>query len=513
MTPPLLIRADGGAALGTGHVMRCLALAQPWLRAGGRAAFAQARPGPALVERLRTEGVESLPISAAPGSPEDALQTVNHATALGCAWIVADGYAFGTEWQRLVKAAGFRLLVLDDYGHAGRYHADLILNQNAGASAALYAARDGHTALLLGSRYALLRGEFSAVAGTPRAIAERAAKVLVTLGGSDPAGVTETVVAALAQLPGIEAVVVVGGSNPRLASIHAAVAAGGGALRVVVDAPNMAELMVWADVAVSAAGSTAWELACLGLPSALIVVADNQTGIAAALEREGVSLNLGSSVTLDAARIDGDSWSGAFLGELKGDLEKSGHTVRWIHDPKEIGEGDVAFFLSLGRIVPRALLRRHAHNLVVHASALPHGRGWSPLTWQILEGRNAIPVSLLEAADGVDTGDIYAQQTLQFQGTELLPEMHRAVADATTALCRDFIARYPFSCADRRAQSGEPSYSARRCPVDSRLDPDRTLRDQFNLLRVCDQERYPAFLEIAGRRYEVRLTPVAETNG
>lgn len=559
MMPPLLIRADAGPALGAGHVMRCLALARQYRQAGGRVAFAQTEVGEPLAGRLRGEGAELLVISAVAGSGEDARETVARAEALGCTWIVADGYAFDAAWQQRIKAAGFRLLLLDDYGHARHYHADIVLNQNAAATAELYASRDASTRLLLGSKFALLRGEFTEGREAPRAIAARAKKILVTLGGSDPANVTATVVAALAQLAEIEAVIVVGGSNPRAAEIRAAVEAHGGGLRLVVDAPNMAELMAWADVAISAAGSTAWELACMGVPAALIVVAENQTRIAAALAREGISLDLGRHIGLDADRIaatlrvwlpdqarrqamslggrrlvdglgaqrvlaalhpqlkitivsDADSWSGGFIGDLRTELECAGHAVRLIHDPKQIEDGDVALFLSLGRIVPPALLRRHAHNLVVHASALPHGRGWSPLTWQVLEGRNEIPVSLLEAADGVDSGEVYAQRTLRFHGHELLPEMHRAVADATRELCGDFIARYPFVLGEARAQSGEATYYPRRRPGDSRLDPDKTLREQFNLLRVSDAERYPAFMEIAGRSYEVRLTPVGCTS-
>lgn len=556
MMLPLLVRADAGPAIGAGHVMRCLALARPWLQAGGRVVLATTETDAALADRLRREGIGVLSISASAGSDEDARQTVTHAKVLGCSWIVADGYAFDAAWQHEIKNAGHRLLLLDDYGHARHYHADVVLNQNAAASAELYASRDAHTRLLLGSKFALLRREFTEGHDAPREIAQAATKVLVTLGGSDPANVTGTVVAALAQLEGIEAVIVVGSGNPRVDSIRVAIEAHGGAMRLVVNAPNMAELMAWADVAISAAGSTAWELACMGLPAALIVVAENQTGIAAALAREGVSLNLGAHTTLDRERIvatlrgwlpdqarrqamslagrrrvdgqgakrvlaalspqlkitivsDADSWSREFIGALKSDLENAGHAVRWLHEPKAIEDGDVALFLSLGRIVPPALLKRHAHNLVVHASALPHGRGWSPLTWQILEGRNEIPVSLLEAADGVDSGDVYAQRTLCFQGHELLPEMHRAVAAATMELCGDFIARYPFVVGEARTQVGEATYYPRRRPGDSRLDPDKTLREQFNLLRVCDQERYPAFMEIAGRSYEVRITPTA----
>lgn len=299
----LFIRADGSSIMGTGHVMRCLALAQSWVRGGGQVVWALAETTPALNDRLQTEGFTCVALAASAGSPDDACATIVHARTAQAAWIVADGYHFGAAWQKQVKAAGFRLLVVDDYGHAERYHADLILNQNASATENLYGDRKTATRLLLGAHFVLLRREFLLAGVAPRVIPAVARKILVTLGGSDPDNVTCLVIGALAQLVAIEVVVVVGGSNPNLAAVKQAVANCGFACRLVVNATNMPELMTWADVAISAAGSTSWELAYMGLPSLLVVVAKNQTGIAEAMARAGVSQNLGSSATLTARRI------------------------------------------------------------------------------------------------------------------------------------------------------------------------------------------------------------------
>ena len=547
-----VIRADASPRIGTGHVMRCLALAQQWQQKNGAVLFVSAEITPSLGERLKAESMETAVITAAPGSIEDAEQTLAHARACNAPWIVADGYVFGAAWQKHIKESGLRLLVIDDYGHAEHYHADIVLNQNASADAQLYAHRDASTRLLLGTRYTLLRKEFTEWRDWKREIPEHATKVLVSLGGSDPDNVTGTVIDALATIPGIEAVIVVGGSNPNLEILQKSIGPQNSPMRLVVNATNMPELMAWADVAVSAAGSTSWELAYMGLPSVLIVTADNQAGIAEALARGNVSVSLGAhpSATLEriaaatrarledsqrltdmitrgrnlvdgqgARRVstalkpslklslvsDAETWLNTSLGELKTDFEKAGHYVRWIHDPKQIEEGDIAFFLSLSRIVPVEILRRNAHNLVVHESALPQGRGWSPLTWQILEGKNEIPISLIEAGEGVDSGVIYAQGCLLFEGHEIVDELRAAQARATMELCRDFIHRYPYVSSEGRPQSGSSSHYPRRRPDDSRLDPDKSIRDQLNLLRVADPDRYPAFFELAGRRYEVRL--------
>ena len=288
----LLIRADGGSQTGTGHVMRCLALAQAWRRTEDQVLFAQMESTPALRRRLEAEGCEVACGEAVPGSPADARQTLALAAARQAAWIVGDGYPLGETWQQQIKDAGGRLLVLDDYGHAGRYVADLVLNQNLYATAECYARRETYTRLLLGTRYALLRREFQKYAGWQRQIPPIARKVLVTLGGSDPDNATGKVIEALRHRPDLEATIVVGGSNPNLEQLKSAVA-GAAKVRLVVDATDMPELMAWADVAVAAAGSTSWELAFMGLPVVSLVLADNQAPVAAALAREGVGLSLG----------------------------------------------------------------------------------------------------------------------------------------------------------------------------------------------------------------------------
>ncbi len=548
----LLIRADASTAIGTGHVMRCLALTQAWLRTGGSAWLLQAESLDSLTTRVAAAGILTATIAAIVGSEADAQATIAQARAIGAKWVVADGYRFGAAWQRAVRAAGLRVMLLDDCGHAPEYAPDVLLNQNLGADLTSYPKRDAATRFLLGARFALLREEFQMMRGSVREVPERARKILITLGGSDPDNVTGQVLNELLIRPETEIAVVVGGGNPHLDTLRAMIGADRPAVRLIVNATNMPELMAWADVAVSAAGSTAWELAFMGLPAVLIVVADNQAGIAAALAAQGISEHLGDHQLLPPGRIaaavdavcaavgrrremsergralidghgarrvgavlgaalkltivsDATSWMNTYLPALKADFEQAGHTVAWIHDPAKLVEGDLAFFLSLSRIVPEATLGRHAHNLVVHESAVPSGRGWSPLTWQVLEGKNEIPVTLLEAAAEVDSGEVLAQTVIRLRGNELVDELRSAQANATFAVCREFVARYPFSLADARPQRGEPSHYPRRRPADSRLDPDRSLREQFNLLRVADPERYPAYFELAGRRYEVRV--------
>jgi UDP-2,4-diacetamido-2,4,6-trideoxy-beta-L-altropyranose hydrolase len=275
--------------------MRCLALAQAWQDAGGRVVFLMAMETPALEARLRSEGMEVIHLPVQPGSTDDAIRTADFAHQVGADWVVVDGYHFGADYQRIIKDSGLRLLFIDDNGHAGHYSADLVLNQNIHAHEGLYPNREPYTRLLLGTRYVLLRREFLKWRGWKREIPEVARKVLVTMGGSDPDNVTLKVVQALQQvdMDGLEATVVVGGSNPHYEELQSAVQDSRFPIRLESNVVDMPELMAWADVAVSAGGSTSWELAFMGVPTLVLILASNQRPIAECLDAVGVAINLG----------------------------------------------------------------------------------------------------------------------------------------------------------------------------------------------------------------------------
>ncbi|OGP71871.1 MAG: UDP-2,4-diacetamido-2,4,6-trideoxy-beta-L-altropyranose hydrolase [Deltaproteobacteria bacterium RBG_13_60_28] len=301
----LLIRADADTQTGTGHVMRCLALAQAWQDAGGRVTFGTAKAAPVLEAWLQAEGMAVVHLSAPPGTAEDARQTLNLARKEGVEWIVVDGYQFQDTYQRIIKEGGRKLLCIDDYGHAHHYYADIVLNQNLSASERFYRQREPYTRLLLGTGYVLLRREFLQWRHWQRETPEVAGKVLVTLGGGDPANVTLRVLQAIGkmEIAGLEAIVLVGASNPHFEELNAAVQLGGMNVRLQRNVKDMAELMAWAEVAVSAGGITCWELAFMGLPHLIIVLAANQAPGAEILQERGVALNAGWFDTLEQAQL------------------------------------------------------------------------------------------------------------------------------------------------------------------------------------------------------------------
>ena len=287
----LLIRADASIEMGTGHVMRCLALAQAWQDAGGTATFATTEITGAMRKRLLDEGCQLIDLSCASGSTDDAKKLSAFAQEYRTDWVVVDGYQFKDEYQRAIKDAGCKLLFLDDYGHAEHYYADLVLNQNLNANANLYSAREPYSRLLLGTKYCLLRREFAKWREWKRDIPPVVRNVLVTMGGSDPNNFSLRILHALAQVrvDRVRVKLVVGGSNPHRASLAECARTISDCVELLDDIHNMSDLMVWADAVVGGAGTASWEICALGLPALLIPVAENQMATAAELGHRGAA--------------------------------------------------------------------------------------------------------------------------------------------------------------------------------------------------------------------------------
>jgi len=308
-TGTLVIRADATTEIGAGHVMRSLALAQHWGRKGGTSVFIGRFDSKVLEMRIKGEG-HTLIILEKPHPNESDLTRVkkhlcmNKQSSEEINWVVLDGYHFDQHYQLKIMDMGARLLVIDDTGHLDRYHADVLLNQNIHAPQIDYRC-DAGTTLLLGSQYALLREEFLANGKWKRNIPTNGFNILVSLGGSDPNNITLSVINAIKalNLKEIEARVIVGFSNPHFDSLKKASMTGSSKIKLVQGTDNMPDLMRWADIAVSAGGSTCWEMAYMGLPNIIIVIAENQARIAEELAKKDISVNLGRSDTLGPRRL------------------------------------------------------------------------------------------------------------------------------------------------------------------------------------------------------------------
>ncbi|CAN5276643.1 N/A [soil metagenome] len=280
--------------MGTGHLMRCFALAQAWAREVGGPVTLATAACPAFLERKYAAagfGVARLGATA-----DDPTPLAELAATMGADWIVLDGYGFREDYERRVRSAsGARVLAFDDYGHCAHPLADLVLNQNLDPPRETYSARN----LLLGPRYAILREEFAPWRRTEMPESEEALTILITLGGSDPDGRALRLARALLEsgksLP--EITLIAGGANPRLAELKKL------PITVLGAVDDMPERMAAADLVVAAGGSTVWELALLRRPAAVVAIAPNQAGNVAALAHRGAALALGDDEAANAHAI------------------------------------------------------------------------------------------------------------------------------------------------------------------------------------------------------------------
>ena len=186
------------------------------------------------------------------------------------------------------------------------------------------------------------------------------------------------------------------------------------------------------------------------------------------------------------------------------EVKSRNYNAALVSDTEDLRSGDILFLVSCNQVIAESIRKNFKVVLVLHASDLPKGRGWSPHVWSILSGATHITVSLLEASDPVDSGDIWLKTDFVLEGHELLPEINEKLFMAETNLMTRAITE--FNEIKPVRQKGDPGpYNKRRTPADSRLDPDKTIAEQFDLLRVADPERYPAFFEYRGSRYVVKL--------
>jgi UDP-2,4-diacetamido-2,4,6-trideoxy-beta-L-altropyranose hydrolase len=320
----IAFRTDASVQIGTGHVMRCITLANELAREGHQCLFICRAHEGHLGELIASKGFELYLLSSFGGGPEavsddsdggyaqwlgvtwqrDAKQTQDCLAPLAADWLVVDHYALGVRWESAIAAAVGQIMVIDDL--ADREHCcNLLLDQNwfGDKTDARYDKLVGNNCKkLLGPKYAILAPEFAVLRSllSPRDGFVR--RVLVFFGGSDPANVTARALEALTRTEFnnllIDVVLGVNHPDPQGIAELASVRSG---IFIRKGLPSLAGIMARADLMIGAGGSTTWECMCLGLPSLVISIADNQTSTSRALSAAGYVNFLGE---MDAIATD-----------------------------------------------------------------------------------------------------------------------------------------------------------------------------------------------------------------
>jgi methionyl-tRNA formyltransferase len=196
-----------------------------------------------------------------------------------------------------------------------------------------------------------------------------------------------------------------------------------------------------------------------------------------------------------------NQWFESYAGALS---EKLGNIPIFNNYVDISNSYDIIFILSYHEIIPAKYLKKNRYNLVIHESALPKGKGWAPLFWQVLAGENKIPFTMIEASSKVDNGDIYMQEILELTNHELNEELRGKQAKMIMQMCVKFVNNYKQYKIPVK-QNGNESFYKKRDKKDSKLNIDKTIRDQFNLLRVVNNRDYPAYFELDGSRYILKI--------
>lgn len=305
-----LIRTDSSKTIGSGHVMRSLSLAEKLIEEGHQVFCVYCQMLPELLTRMRTIGVKAKPINCEIGSSNDISATLNAAGMIDPAAIIIDGYEFEEQYLRKINTLHI-VVYIDDLSELENISADLIVNASPVANASYYRSSAPNSKILLGPEYVMMRREFINLLNKIEPVDNRD-NILITFGGTDPAGLTKPVVMRLLEkIPPTQIVDVVVSNNldvtfPENVKLH-------------IKCDYMSKLMLRAGLAISAGGSTVFELAAMKIPSLLVIVANNQQPFAKwATENK-------TNVVIDARDRDIDEVTREIVGkalELNGNFQK-----------------------------------------------------------------------------------------------------------------------------------------------------------------------------------------------
>ncbi len=314
----IAFRADASLKIGNGHVVRCLTLADAMREHGAVCNFICRPHLGHLFYLINQRGYEVLALPALQEDTKPNSSCLADSNWLGTSWdvdawdtqevlrskignalidwLIVDHYALDARWEDALRPRVRRIMAIDDLADR-RHVCDLLLDQNLGRMARDY---DGlievETRTLIGPQYALLRPEFAAI--RPQSLARRQSnpqvrRLLITMGGVDKNNATCQVLDVLkdCELPtDLRIIVVMGPYAPWLAQVQELSLQMPWPTEVLINVSNMPQIMAESDLAIGAAGATAWELCCLGLPSLLLVMAKNQLESAAALKESEAAI-------------------------------------------------------------------------------------------------------------------------------------------------------------------------------------------------------------------------------
>ena len=181
------------------------------------------------------------------------------------------------------------------------------------------------------------------------------------------------------------------------------------------------------------------------------------------------------------------------------------HEVDIVQKKSQLSGGDILFLISCSEIINANYRAQYKACLVLHASDLPKGRGWSPHIWALVQGAEAITLSMLEAEDKVDSGRIWRKAHINVPKHALWDEINHLLFTAEVDMIDYAVQNYALVTPQAQMETDQATYYPKRTPKDSHIDPHKSIAEQFDLIRVCDPYRFPAHFEHQGQRYILKL--------
>ena len=305
ITMKVMFRADGGKEIGMGHIMRSLLLADNLRdKCNAKVTFIT-KSFPESLRKIFGNGhdVKELPVDIASGEEISFIVDLIKKESFGV--VVTDSYNIDELYLETLKSTGIFLITIDDLASLSEYPSDIIINGNIYAPDLTYNCRE-NTKLLLGTDYTLLRLEFREKHKKRKAIKDFAKSILITLGGSDPENQTVRVINAINQLNlTFDITVVVGVAYSHQGELKQVVNKSKDNITVFSDVSNISNLMFNADISISGGGITCYELACVGVPSIILTLAENQRLSASYFHQKGIGISLGQFDRISDSVITG----------------------------------------------------------------------------------------------------------------------------------------------------------------------------------------------------------------
>lgn len=200
-----------------------------------------------------------------------------------------------------------------------------------------------------------------------------------------------------------------------------------------------------------------------------------------------------------------NSWTFNFFNK-KTLKDNKKYKIKFFKNKNKLKNYDIVFIIGYTKILKKSFLDKNKLNLVIHESALPKGKGFSPIQWQILHNKNKIKFTLFEATKNFDSGPIYHQREIKLKGNELSDELRKIQALESIRLIKEFMKIYPKKI-NVINQKGKSSFYKKRKLSDSKIDINKTIRENFNHLRIVDNRNYPAYFYFKKKKYILKIFP------